>query len=288
MKPARKPERAVKLNVIQPRSVLNRSGMGGFTLNPYQGCPIGCAYCYVPHMKHKQVEERTWGTYVDVKEGVPELLEKQLGRLRQPTRVFMSSATDPYQPVEERYQITRRILEVFTRHPQHSLFILTKQQLVERDADLIAQLPRAAVGMSISVMDDSVAAIIEPWAAPTSHRLATIRKLSERGIPTYVLWAPAFVPVPMTREFVRAALATIAASQTQALSLDSLNYRSRQPAGLLRRLAREQHAPATSAQVQLLRQEAERQGLARRLDLVAPEVAAESEIAERQPLLPFE
>jgi DNA repair photolyase len=433
MKPERKPERAIKLNVIQPRSVLNRSGMGGFTLNPYAGCVVGCAYClegetliaiadgtakpikdvligeaiigvrredhqgggwshrytqatvlnkietlkpayevvlengtrvicsgdhrwltdqgwkytitelqgeaqqphltvndfiigktdretstriveiksldqvlsmydiatstenfianglishncYVPHMKHKQLEERTWGTYVDVKEGVPELLEKQLARLRQPTRIFMSSATDPYQPVEERYQITRRILEVFARHPQHSLFILTKQQLVERDADLIARLPRAAVGMSISVMDDAVAAIIESWAAPTSARLATIQRLSERGIPTYLLWAPAFVPVPMTREFVRNALAAISRSRTHALSLDSLNYRSRQPAGLLRRLSRERHAPATQAQVQLLRQEAERLGLARRLDLVAPE----SEIAELQPLLPFE
>ena len=240
--------------------------------------------CYVPHMKHKQLEARTWGTYVDVKEGVPELLDKQLRRLRQPTRVFMSTATDPYQPVEERYQVTRRVLEVFARHPQHSLFILTKQTLVERDADLIARLPRAAVGMSISVMDDRLAGIIEPWAAPTSRRLATIRRLSARGIPTYLLWAPAFVPVPMTREFIQEALAAIAESGTQALSLDSLNYRSRQPAGLLRRLTRERHAPATAAQVQLIRQEAERHGLARRLDLVAPE----SEIAELQPLLPFE
>jgi DNA repair photolyase len=284
MKPERKPERAVKLNVIQPRSVLNRSGMGGFTLNPYGGCTIGCSYCYVPHMKHKQSEARTWGTYVDVKEGVPELLDEQLRRLRKPVRVFMSTATDPYQPVEERYQITRRILEVFARHPQHSLFILTKQTLVERDAELIARLPRAAVGMSISVMDDRLAEIIEPWAAPTSQRLATIRRLSARAIPTYLLWAPAFVPVPMTREFVQAALAAIAESNTQALSLDSLNYRSRQPAGLLRRLARERHAPATAAQVQLIRQEAQRHGLARRLDLVAPE----SEVAELQPLLPFE
>ncbi len=240
--------------------------------------------CYVPHMKHKQLEARTWGTYVDVKEGVPELLDKQLRRLPKPTRVFMSTATDPYQPVEEHYQISRRILEVFARHPQHSLFILTKQTLVERDADLIARLPRVAVGMSISVIDDRLAEIIEPWAAPTSRRLATIQQLSARGIPTYLLWAPAFVPVPMTREFVQTALATIAESGTQALSLDSLNYRSRQPAGLSRRLAREGHAPATAAQVQWIRQQAERLGLARRLDLVAPE----SEIAELQPLLPFE
>jgi DNA repair photolyase len=284
MKPERKPERAVKLQVIQPQSVLNRSGLGGFTLNPYRGCPIGCTYCYVPHMKHKQLEERTWGTYVDIKEGVPELLDKQLGRLRQPARVFMSSATDPYQPVEARYQITRRVLEVFARHPQHSLLILTKQTLVERDADLIAALPRAAVGMSISVIDDRLAQIIESWAAPTSERLATIRRLSARGIPTYVLWAPAFVPVPMTREFVGEALAALVESRTSALTLDSLNYRSRQPAGLLRRLAREGHAPATAAQVQLIRQEAERRGLARWLDLAAPEPAS----PPLQPLLPFE
>jgi len=284
MKPERKPERAVKLQVIQPQSVLNRSGMGGFTLNPYGGCPVGCAYCYVPHMKHKQLEERTWGTYVDVKEGVPELLDKQLRGLRQPTRVFMSSATDPYQPVEERYQISRRILEVFARHPQHSLFILTKQTLVERDTDLIASLPRAAVGMSISVIDDRLAQIIEPWAAPTSHRLATIRRLSARGIPTYLLWAPAFVPVPMTREFVGEALAAIVESHAGALSLDRLNYRSRQPAGLLRRLAREGHAPATAAQVQLMRQEAARCGLAHRLHLAAPEPVSD----QTQPLLPFE
>ena len=156
--------------------------------------------------------------------------------------------------------------------------------MIGRDAELIACLPRAAVGMSISVIDDRLAEVIEPWAAPTSRRLATIRRLSERSIPTYVLWAPACVPLPMTREFVRRAIATIAESQTQALSLDSLNYRSRQPAGMLHRLARDGHAPATAAQVELLRQEAERRGLMRRLDLVAPE----SEIAELQPLLPFE
>ncbi|HWP41868.1 MAG TPA: DUF5131 family protein, partial [Blastocatellia bacterium] len=140
----RKPERSIELNVIQPKSVLNASGLGGLTLNPYAGCPVGCAYCYVPHMRHKQLEPRKWGTYVDVKEGAPELLERQLARLRKPARVFMSTATDPYQPLEERHRITRRMLEVFERHPRHALFILTKQSLVERDADILARLPRVA------------------------------------------------------------------------------------------------------------------------------------------------
>jgi DNA repair photolyase len=278
----RKPEHAIKLNVIQPRSVLNRSGMGGYTLNPYVGCPVGCSYCYVGYMPHKQAEGRKWGTYVDVKEGAVELLDRQLARLRKPTTVFMSTATDPYQPVEERYQITRRMLEVFERHPQHGVFILTKQPLVERDLDILARLPRAAVGMSISVIDDRLSQLIEPWAPPTSARLAIISRLSAAGIATYILWAPAIVPVPMTGEFVRDSVAAIARSGARALSLDTLNYRSLQPEGMTRRLARERHAPASQAQAKLIEKEAERRGLAHRLDLVEP-----APIEDIAPMLPF-
>lgn len=278
----RKPEHTVKLNVIQPKSVLNRSGMGGFTLNPYVSCTVGCAYCYVPHMPHMQAEARTWGTYVDIKRDAPRLLERQLARLRKPTTVFMSTATDPYQPVEERYLITRSILEVFERHPEHALFILTKQSLVERDADIIARLPRAAVGMSISVIADSLAEIIEPWAPVTSERLATIGRLTERGITTYVLWAPAIVPAPMTTEFVTDSVARVRVSGARSLSIDAMNYRSTQPAGLARRLARDRHAPATKAQVGLIEREAERQGLGRRVDILDAPPAEEIE-----PMLPF-
>jgi DNA repair photolyase len=238
--------------------------------------------CYVPQMAHKQAEERTWGTYVDVKQDAPRLLEHQLARMRKPTTVFMSTATDPYQPVEERYLITRSILQVFERHPQHALFILTKQSLVERDADIIARLPHAAVGMSISVMDDNLAQVIEPWAPVTSERLAVIRRLSERGITTYVLWAPAIVPAPMTTEFVTDSVARIRESRARALSIDAMNYRSSQPVGLGRRLARERHAPATKAQVKLIEREAERQGLGKRIDILeAPP------IEELEPMLPF-
>jgi DNA repair photolyase len=278
----RKPESAVELKVIQPKSVLNQSGMGGFTINPYVGCPVGCAYCYVPHMAHNRLEGRKWGTYVDVKEGGPQLLERQLARKRQPVTVFMSTATDPYQPAEERYQITRRMLEVFERHPQHGLLILTKQPLVERDMDILARLPRVAVGMSISVMNDDLAQVIEPWAPVTSERLAVIKRLSAAGIPTYVLWAPAFVPVRMTGQFARDAVEAIAETGARALSLDSLNYRSRQPAGLNRRLAREGHAPATEAQIKLIRDEAGRRGLGHRLELAAAEP-----VEELEPMLPF-
>ncbi len=203
--------------------------------------------------------------------------------MRKPTTVFMSTATDPYQPVEERYLVTRSILQVFERYPQHALFILTKQSLVERDAEIIARLPRAAVGMSISVVDDDLARIIEPWAPVTSERLAVIRRLSERGIATYVLWAPAIVPAPMTDEFVTGSIARVRDSQARALSLDGMNYRSSQPAGLQRRLARERHAPATPAQIKLIEREARRQGLERRIDIIET-----STVEEIEPMLPFQ
>lgn len=256
--------------------------MGGFTLNPYVGCPVGCAYCYVPHMAHKQSEQRPWGSYVDVKEGAAELLEQRLSRMRQPARVFMSTATDPYQPAEEKFRITRSMLEVFARHPQHSLFILTKQPLVERDADLLARLPRVGVGMSISSIDDRVAQLIEPWAPVTSERLAIIKRLSGAGIATYVLWAPAIVPAPLPEGFVGEALDAIERSGARALSLDSLNYRSSQSAGFTRRLIREGHAPATPDQVGRIERAARERGLAGRIDILEsgpPE--------EMEPLLPF-
>jgi DNA repair photolyase len=196
--------------------------------------------------------------------------------------VFMSTATDPYQPAEEHYQITRRMLKVFERYPQHALFILTKQALVERDAEILGRLPRVAVGMSISVIEDRLARLIEPWAPLTSERLAIIERLSGRGIPTYILWAPVIVPMRLSGEWIENSLATIARTGTGALSLDTLNYRSGQPAGLFRRLKREGHAAATRAQIEQIRKAADAQGLGRRLEVVKP--AAVEEIA---PLLPF-
>lgn len=278
----RKPERSIKLNVIQPKSVLNSSGMGGLTLNPYVGCTVGCAYCYVPHMRHKQLEARKWGTYVDIKEGAAELLDRQLGRLRKPATVFMSTATDPYQPIEEQLRSTRRMLEVFERHPQHALFILTKQSLVERDIDILARLPRIAVGMSISVMDDRLASIIEPWAPVTSERLRVISRLGESRIPTYVLWAPAIVPERMTADFIRRSVGAIAQTGTGALSFDTMNYCSCQPAGLFRRLARERHAIATREQATMIRNQAVRLGLGQRLELAEP-----APVEYMTPMLPF-
>src|SRR6267143_4222840 len=116
----------------------------GYTANYYKGCTPGSTYCYAPSLTH---DERRWGTYVDVKVNAPAVLDRELRGLRK-DEVFLSSASDPYQPVEARYRLTRRCLESLRRN-HFPVSILTRSPLVLRDLDLIKKLEWVRVGMSI-------------------------------------------------------------------------------------------------------------------------------------------
>src|SRR4051812_49042008 len=95
--------RAVEVCEIAARTVLTRQGNNSFTLNPYRGCPVSCAYCYVPRLPFMRQEGRAWGSYVDVKRDVAERLEAELARLKEPALMMMSTATDPYVPQEAEF-----------------------------------------------------------------------------------------------------------------------------------------------------------------------------------------
>ncbi|HXW95421.1 MAG TPA: radical SAM protein [Nitrososphaerales archaeon] len=154
----------------------------GYTANLYKGCTHGCVYCYAPSLTH---DERKWGTYVDVKVNAPQVLEKELKGLRK-DEVFLSSASDPYQPVEARYGITRRCLEVLRRH-RYPVSILTRSPLVLRDLDLLKTFEWVRVGMSITTVP---VRRFEPGVPPLQRRIDTLRKLSKAGILTWVSLAP--------------------------------------------------------------------------------------------------
>ncbi len=153
-----------------------------YTANLYKGCTHGCAYCYAPSLTH---DERRWGNYVDVKVNAPIVLEKELRKLAK-GEVFLSSASDPYQPVEARYRLTRRSLEVLLRKG-FPVSILTRSPLVLRDLDLLKRFPWARVGMSITSVPTRW---IEPGVPPLERRLETLRTLSAAGIRTWVSLAP--------------------------------------------------------------------------------------------------
>ena len=273
----------VEIRVVKPRSILNKSGTDRYSLNPYAGCLARCGYCYVPHMRHMATQTRAWGTYIDIKEGAAALLQTKLARMKKPVRIFIGSATDPYNPVEEQFKITRSVLEVLLKYPQHRTFLLTKQTLVLRDADLFNGIPHVSIGMSISTMDEALSRKIEPCAPATSERLATLRRLSESGISTFCLWAPVFVPFKPGPEFISASVRKVKETEVKSFGADSLNYQPSIGTSFLRILAQSGHRPASTGQIEMIIEEAGRHGLGRSVDL--DEITGE---IDTQPFLPFD
>ena len=161
---------------------LNYGASAGYTVNLYKGCTHGCVYCYAPSLTH---DERTWGAYVDAKVNAPQVLERELRGLEK-EEVFLSSASDPYQPIEARYRLTRRCLEVLRRH-RFPVSILTRSPLVLRDLDILKTFSRVRVGMSITTVPVRE---FEPGVPPLQRRVDTLRSLSAAGMRTWVSLAP--------------------------------------------------------------------------------------------------
>ncbi|HEV8062621.1 MAG TPA: PA0069 family radical SAM protein [Gemmataceae bacterium] len=165
------------------------------SINPYRGCEHGCAYCYArPYHEYLGLSSGIdFETKTFIKEDAPELLRAELASKRwQPQTLGISGITDAYQPIERHVEITRRCLQVCLdlRNP---VVIVTKNQLVARDIDVLKELTRyqaAAVFVSVTTLDASLTRKLEPRASQPEGRLAAIRALSEAGIPTGILAAP--------------------------------------------------------------------------------------------------
>ncbi len=165
------------------------------SINPYRGCEHGCVYCYA-RPSHEYLGFSSgldFETKIMVKEDAPELLRKELSsRAWKPQLVALSGNTDCYQPIEKKKQLTRRCLEVFLEF-RNPVVIITKNFLVTRDADVLAELARHdCVGVTISVttLDHKLSSLLEPRASRPARRLAAIRILAEAGVPVGYLQAP--------------------------------------------------------------------------------------------------
>jgi len=172
----------------------------GFSLNPYVGCAFGaaggCPFCYVRMLPVAQAGEGAWGQWVIAKSNLPELLDKELAALEKSGRVdkatvFMSSATDPYQGIERRLQLTRRCLQSFARHPVRRLLVQTRSPIVERDIDLLRVLGSSVIAsITMETDDDGVRRAITPTSPSVARRLATCRRLREAGVFVQIAIAP--------------------------------------------------------------------------------------------------
>jgi len=164
------------------------------TLNPYVGCAfgrVGCPFCYVRESPMGRFGPAAWGTWVRQKVNIAEVLEQELRRpAARHYRVFMASATDPYQPVEASVCLTQRCLLVMRSHPIDWLVVQTRSLLVQRDFDLLAELPFATLNVSVETDLLEVHRRLTRSSASPERRLALVCLALARGIFTQITVSP--------------------------------------------------------------------------------------------------
>ena len=180
----------MKVKEIFAKTILTKTAIPSFDycINPYVGCGHGCRYCYASFMKRFTGHLEPWGEFIDIKVNAPYLLRKQLKRARQGI-VALSTVTDPYQPIEKKYQLTRKCLEALLE-VQFSVNLLTRSPLCLRDIDLLKQFRKVEVGFSITTHNEGIKKIFEPYSPSIQARVNTLRALRQEKIRTYVFIGP--------------------------------------------------------------------------------------------------
>lgn len=195
----------------QVKSILaNASGFISdydYTLNPYSGCAFGCIYCYAAFFAPTDEQHEQWGKWVEVKENALELLQRKRKRPMIDKKIYMSSVTDPYQPVERKLELTRAILRELLDYHQVRLVVQTRSPLVTRDLDLLREFKHVRVNMTITTDDENVRQTFEPYCASTAQRLAAIATVAAAGVEACVTMAP-LLPVADAAGFAESLLET--------------------------------------------------------------------------------
>jgi len=189
----------VEYFTLPVRSLLNRcTGVRmpfTWTINPYRGCEFACKYCYARYT-HEFMELRQGVDFeqkIFVKQHAADLLRQELRHVKAGEEIALGTATDPYQPAERRFEVTRTILEELARHHGLEIGVVTKSNLVLRDVDVFQQIAKANrlfVNITITTLNVDLARILEPRAPRPDLRLEAMQKLNEAGIAAGVICAP--------------------------------------------------------------------------------------------------
>ena len=190
----------VEYFTLPARSLLNRCNSRRglpftWTINPYRGCEFACKYCYARYT-HEFMEMRDGAEFerkIYVKQHTADLLRRDLRRVKPGEAIALGTATDPYQPAERRYEVTRGILEEFARHRGFELGIVTKSNLIVRDLDLLREISRnnaLSIHITVTTLNVDLARILEPRAPRPDLRIEAVRELSKGGINVGVSCSP--------------------------------------------------------------------------------------------------
>ncbi len=186
---------------LETRSILNRCSNPRlpftWTINPYRGCEFGCHYCYARYThEFMELDGRAFEEKIYAKQDAAKLLRREVAKMGLRLRsemIAIGTATDPYQPAERRFRVTRQMLEVLAEADGLRLSITTKSDLVTRDIELlkkIASRSRVHVNVSITTLKPSLAQLLEPRAPRPDLRMQAVRKLTDAGIEAGVFAAP--------------------------------------------------------------------------------------------------
>ncbi len=201
---------------IEAKSILNASKIYDYCVNPYTGCQVGCRYCYAAlFMRRYSGHSEPWGEFVDAKVNAPALLAKQIVKARRGT-IWFSSVCDCYQPLEERYALTRRSLEVLVGR-DFPVVIQTKSARVRRDLDIIRRIPAVEVGFSIASEDETMIRAFEGMSSPVAERIEVLKEFKAAGVPTFAFAGP-LLPGDPER------LAAMLAGAVDHVLIDRMNY----------------------------------------------------------------
>ena len=183
---------------IQVNDYLTKSNLpaSDYVINPYVGCSHGCKYCYASFMKRFTGHKEEWGTFIDIKKCDKKINKKKLEN----KTVFLSSVTDCYNEFEEKYELTRRILEDLVDVECH-LNISTKSKLILRDIDLLKQMKNLIESISINTLDESFKNDMDN-ASSIKERLETLKELHNNGIYTVLFMSPIFPYITDFKEII--------------------------------------------------------------------------------------
>lgn len=203
---------------IQAKSILNKSKIFDYCLNPYTGCQTNCRYCYARlFMPRYSGHKEPWGEFVDVKVNAVDLLKRQLERAKKGT-IWISSVCDPYQPLEAKYKLTRECLREILKK-QFPVNIQTKSQLALRDLDLFRRFEAIDVGFTIATDDEKIARLFEPQSSPVQERIRALETIHDAGIRTFAFIGPLLPGNPEK-------LVESLAGKVDYVYIDRMNYTS--------------------------------------------------------------
>lgn len=177
-------------------------GSYDYTLNPYSGCSFGCTYCYAAFFSRDEEKRQSWGYWVQVKENALQLITKFRKKLLRDKTIYMSSVTDPYQPIERELNLTRSILEELANFHQPRLVIQTRSPLVSRDVDLFKRFENIQVNMTVTTDSENVRKVFEPLCPSNTSRLKAIKEVNDAGVNTCITMTP-LLPIENVKKFTQ-------------------------------------------------------------------------------------